>query len=199
MDNTKTQDKQTKLLTILELLNGVREKLYATYNLFVANVEQTKTIKEFIALKYEQLLDKRNEFVQLTSSNKPAKMRVAKLRKEASVLKDEHDAQVAMVGDGMADAEACRKTYKHEVALCCDTYKKLGAIETNSEDNAEQTVPASTEKGYKQQVKLIRRILDKIDEVKVSFKNVKADIKERVKLFNELFAQLEEQTLALSK
>ena len=42
-------------------------------------------------------------------------------------------------------------------------------------------------------------LVDKINEVKASFKNVKADIKERVKLFNELFDQLEEQTLALAK
>ena len=195
MEETKTQDKQTKLLTILELLNGVREKLYATYNLFVANVEQTKTIKEFSGLKYEQLLDIRNEFSQLFKSGKPAKMRVAKLRKDAVALKAEHDEQIALVGDGMEDAEACRKTYKHEVALCCDTYKKLSAIDEANEE----AIPLSTEKGYKQQVKLIRRILDKINEVKVSFKNVKADIKERVKLFNELFDQLEEQTLALAK
>lgn len=199
MDNTKTQDKQSKFLTLLELLNGCREKLYATYNLFVANVEQTKTIKEFSGLKYEQLLDIRNEFSQLFKSGKPAKMRVAKLRKDAATLKSEHDEQVAMVGSGMEDAEACRKTYKHEVALCCDTYKKLGAVETKTEENTEQAVPVAIEKGYKQQVKLIRRILDKIDEVKISFKNVKADIKERVKLFNELFDQLEEQTLAIAK
>ena len=108
-------------------------------------------------------------------------MRVAKLRKDATALKAEHDEQIAMVGDGMEDAEACRKTYKHEVALCCDTYKKLGAVEVKNESGTEKTVPTSIEKGYKQQVKLIRRILDKIDEVKASFKNVKADIKERVK------------------
>lgn len=193
MDNTKTQDKQTKLLTILELLNGVREKLYATYNLFVANVEQTKTINEFVGLKYEQLLDKRNEFVQLSSSNKPAKMRVAKLRKEATALKQEHDDQVAMVGDGMADAEACRKTYVYEAKLCSNAHNEVSVA------NPEEAVPASIEKGYKQQVKLIKRILEKISVAKVSFKELKEEIKERVKLFNELFDQLEEQTLALSK
>lgn len=190
MDNTKTQDKQTKLLTILELINGVREKLYATYNLFVTNVEQTKATKEFLGLKYEQLLDMRNEFVQISNSGKPAKMRISKLRKEASALKAEHDEQVATVGEGMADAEACRKTYKHEVALCCDTYKKLDAKEGTT---------ASIEKGYKQQVKLIRRILEKIDVAKITYKNVKEEIKERVKMFDELFAQLDKQTLSLAK
>lgn len=197
MDNTKTQDKQSKFLTLLELLNGCREKLYATYNLFVTNVEQTKTIKEFLGLKYEQLLDMRNEFVQLSNSNKPAKMRISKLRKDATALKTEHDEQVAMVGDGMADAEACRKTYKHEVALCCDTYKKLSVAKEGATE--EQKVGASIEKGYRQQVKLIKRILEKIDTVKLNFKDVKEQIKERVKLFNELFDQLNEQTLSLVK
>ena len=185
MDKTKTQE---KFLKLLELLNGCREKLYATYNLFVANLEQTKTTKTELGEKYEQLLDLRNEFVQLTTSGKPVKMRVSKLRKDATVLKDEYEEQVAGVGSGMADCESCRKTYKHEVALCCDTYNKLKTI----------GVDEAVAKGYKQQVKLIRRILEKIDTIKVGFKAEVAEIKERAKMFYELFDKINEDALALN-
>ena len=185
MDKTKTQE---KFLKLLELLNGCREKLYATYNLFVANLEQTKTTKTELGEKYEQLLDLRNEFVQLTTSGKPVKMRVSKLRKDSKVLKDEYEEQVAGVGGGMADCESCRKTYKHEVALCCDTYNKLKTIGADD----------AVSKGYKQQVKLIRRILEKIDTVKVGFKEIKEEIKERAKMFYDLFDKINEDALALN-
>lgn len=185
MDKTKTQE---KFLKLLELLNGCREKIYATYNLFVANLEQTKATKTELGEKYEQLLDLRNEFVQLTTSNKPAKTRITKVRKDAKVLKGEYDEQYAGVGKGMTDAESCRKTYKHEVVLCCDTYNKL---KVNGVDEA-------IAKGYKQQVKLIKRILEKIDTVKVGFKNLEEEIKERAKMFYELFDKINEDSLALN-
>ena len=171
MENTKAQEKYLK---ILELLNGCREKLFATYNLFVANLEQTKQIKSELGEKYEKLLDLREEYVQLTSSGKPAKMRIAKVRKDASELKTEHDSQVASVDTIMDDAKACRKSYKQEVVMCCDTYKQLK--EKLGED-------ARMEGGYKQQVKLVKRILEKIDNVKVGYKAVKEEIKEQAKMF----------------
>ncbi|MBQ7797923.1 MAG: hypothetical protein IJ371_02240 [Clostridia bacterium] len=185
MDKTKTQD---KFLKLLELLNGCREKLYATYNLFVSNVEQTKTTKAELGEKYEQLLDLRHEFVQLTSSSKPAKIRISKVRKDSQLLKAEYDNQFATVGGGMIDCESCRKTYKHEVALCCDTYNKLkvGGVE-------EHIV-----KGYKQQVKLIKRILEKIDTAKISFKALREEIKQQKQMFDELYNKINDQVLALN-
>lgn len=186
MDKTKTQD---KFLKLLELLNGCREKLYATYNLFVANLEQTKETKKELGEKYEQLLDLRSEIVQLMSSGKPVKTRVAKVRKDAQTLKNEHDEQLSTVGNGMADCESCRKTYKHEVALCCDTYNKLKVAVPDE----------SVSKGYKQQVKLIKRILEKIDTVKVSYKGVKEEIKQRAQMFVELFDKINEESLAFAK
>ena len=179
---------QEKFLKLLELLNGCREKLYATYNLFVANFEQTKSTKTELGEKYEQLLDLRNEFVQLTTSGKPAKMRISKLRKDASALKGEYEEQVAGVGSGMADCESCRKTYKHEVAICCDTYNKLKTI----------GVDEVVSKGYKQQIKLIRRILDKINTIKVGFKVEVEEIKQRARMFYDLFYKINEDALALN-
>ncbi len=181
----KTQD---KFLKLLELLNGCREKLYATYNLFVANLEQTKSDKAELGTKYEQLLDLRNEVVQLTTSGKPAKMRISKVRKDATALKGEYEEKYASVGAGMADAESCRKTYKHEVALCCDTFNKL-------KDNG---VEEHITKGYKQQVKLVKRILEKIDTVKVSYKAIKEEIKTQLKMFLDLFDKINEDAFALS-
>ncbi len=185
MDKAKAQEKYLK---ILELLNGCREKMFATYNLFVANLEQSKQVKTELAVKYEQLLDLRSEYMQLIASDKPAKMRIGKIRNSAAALKSEHDEQVNSVDGIMDDANACRKSYKQEVVMCCDTYKQLKT--KLGED-------ASVEKGYRQQVKLIKRILEKIDTIKVGFKSVKEEIKEQAKMFLELFNKVYEGELVL--
>lgn len=185
MDKTKTQD---KFLKLLELLNGCREKLYATYNLFVTNLEQTKGIKAELGVKYEQLLDLHHELIEVGSSNKPAKTRIAKIRKNMQELKGEYDEQVLSVGSGMANCESCRKTYKHEVALCCDTYNKLKVY------GVEEVVV----KGYRQQVKLIKRILEKIDLIKANFKGVKEEIKELATMFYDLYDKINAQSFELA-
>ena len=183
----KTQG-QEKYLKILELLNGCREKLFATYNLFVANLETAKQTKTELGEMYEQLLDLRGEYVQLTTSGKPAKMRVNKVRKDAETLKAEHDEKVSGVDTIMDDANACRKAYKQEVIMCCDTYKKL----------KEKGIEGSQDKGYKQQVKLVKRILEKIDTVKVSYKGVKEEIKLQAQMFLELFNKINTDELVLN-
>jgi len=180
---------QEKFLKVLELLNGCREKLMATYDLFVANLEQTKAVKVELGEKYEQLLDLRSEYIQLTTSGKPAKMRVAKVRKDAAVLKTEHDEKVESVDTIMDDAKACRKTYKEETVMCCDAYKQLKS--KLGED-------ARMEGGYKQQVKLVKRILEKIENVKTEFKSVKEEIKLQAKMFLELFNKINEDELVLN-
>lgn len=176
----KTQD---KFLKLLDLLNGCREKLYATYNLFVSNLEQSKSVKTELGLKYEQLLDLHSDFVQLSNSSKPAKTRIATIKRDSQQLKAEYDAQYNGIGDGMVSAEKCRKTYKHEVSLCCQTYGKLKEVGDAS----------MIEKGYKQQVRLIRRILDKMEQIKVNFKGLKEEIKQQKQMFDELYGRFNNQ------
>ena len=186
MEKTKAQE---KFLKVLELLNNCREKLFATYDLFVANLEQTKQIKVELGEKYEQLLDLREEYVQLTTSGKPAKMRIAKVRKEATELKQEHDVQVTSVDTIMDDAKSCRNTYKSEIVMCCETYKQL-KLKLGEDERSE--------KGYKQQVKLVKRILEKIDTVRTEFKGVKEEIKLQAQMFLELYNKINENELVLN-
>lgn len=186
MENTKAQE---KFLKILELLNGCREKLFATYDLFVSNLKIAKQIKLEQGEKYEQLLDLKGEYIQLISSNKPAKMRITKIRKDAKDLKEQHDEQVNSVDTIMDDAKACRKAYKSEIVMCCDAHKQLE--EKFGKDEA-------MGKGYRQQVKLVKRILEKIDTVKNSFNGVREEIKEQAKMFLELFNKIYEGELVLN-
>ncbi len=174
---------QEKFLKLLDLLNGCREKLYATYNLFVANLEQTKQTKLELGEKYEQLLDIKNDF----AAAKPTKTRANKLKRDSLALKQEYDTQFNSVGEGMADCEMCRKTYKHEVALCCDTYNKL----------KENNDSSSVVKGYRSQIKIIKRILEKMESIKTNYKGIRQEIIRHKAMFDDLYNKLNEQALEL--
>ncbi len=180
----KTQEKFFKLL---KLLDDCRNKLRATYNLFMSCLEQTKEIKADLGSKYEQMLDYRDEIVMLAASKKPAKTKLSKLATESNKLKSGYEEQVELVGHIMDDCESCRKTYKHEVSLCCQTYNVL----------KHEGLAASIVKGYKQQVKLIRAILDKIDDIKDNYKQLKVDIKQEKELFDKLYVDINKKIIEI--
>ena len=186
MEKTQGQEKYFK---VLELLNGCREKLFATYNLFVANLRQTKQIKTELGKIYEQLLDLRGEYVQLTSSAKPAKMRINKLCNDVNALKGAHDEKVDTANNIMNDANACCNSYKKETSMCCKAFKQLMEKLGNAE---------VVKKGYLQQVKLVKRVLEKIDSVKVGYNGVKEEIKLQAQMFLELFEKINQKELVLN-
>ena len=168
---------QEKFLKLLKLLDDCRNKLHATYNLFMSCLGQTKEIKMQLGCKYEQMIDYRDEIAIMLSSNKQAKFRTGKISTDSERLKKEYEEQIDFVEHIMDDCESCRKEYKHEVNLCCQTYNLL-----KNDD-----VSASIVKGYKQQVKLIRAILDKIENIKNDYNQLKNDIKQEKQMFDKLY------------
>ena len=178
----KTQEKFFKLL---KLLDDCRNKLRATYNLFISCLDQTKSIKAELGGMYEQMLDYRDEVAQIEALKKPAKTKLTKLANESNKLKATYEEQFEVVGHCMDDCESCRKTYKHEVSLCCQTYNKLKG----------EGISASIIKGYKQQVKLIRAILDRIDDIKDNYKALKEEIKQEKVMFDKLYTDINKKII----
>lgn len=174
---------QEKFFKLLKLLDDCRNKLRATYNLFISCLEQTKSIKVEVGSLYTQLLDCQDEVLQLQSSKKPVKTRLTKCVNAINELKTHYEELINQVDHCMDDCENCRKTYKHEVNLCCQTYKALKY----------DGISASIIKGYKQQVKLIRAILNKIDEIKGHYKNLKMEIKQEKEIFMQTYKSIEEK------
>lgn len=180
--------KQEKFFKLLKLLDDSRQKLYATYNLFVSCLAQSKQQRGELGLMYEQMLAYLDELSMLEQSGKKvANARLSKYSKDVELLKASYAEQVEHINSIMDDCERCRKTYKGEVALCCKTYKMLKP----------ENVSSSIQKGYRQQVKLTRAILDKTDEVKASYKKIKQEVKEEQVLFDKLASNITDKILRL--
>jgi len=180
----KTQEKFFKLL---KLLDDCRNKLRATYNLFISCLEQTKSIKAELGGMYEQMLDYKDELAQIEASKKPAKTKLSRLATDCNKLHTSYEEQLEVVSHCMDDCESCRKTYKHEVSLCCQTYNVL----------KHEGIASSIVKGYKQQVKLIRAILDKIDDIKDNYKALKAEIKQEKQMFDKLYDDINKKIIEI--
>lgn len=180
--------KQEKFFTLLKLLDDCRQKLYATYNLFVSCLAQTKQKRCELGEMYEQMLAYRDDLAMFEKSGKKiSKAKLTKYSNDADDLKKSYAELVEQISHIMDDCERCRKTYKGEVALCCKTYKMLKPDD----------MPSTIHKGYRQQVKLTRAILDKTEEVKQAYKNVKEEVKAEYVLFNQLVASINEKITKL--
>lgn len=176
--------KQEKFFKLLKLLDDCRQKLYATYNLFVSCLAQSKQQRGELGAMYEQLLAYNDELALLEKSGKKvSKVKLNKYATEVEALTTAYAEQVKHINSIMDDCERCRKTYKGEIALCCKTYKMLKPDDVSS----------SIQKGYRQQVKLSKAILSKTDEVKASYKKVKEDVKAEQILFNKLASNITEK------
>ena len=174
---------QEKFLKVLKFLGDCREKLHATYNLYVARLTECKEdIREELHELYSQLLDLRE---QLLSANKLGKYRQNSLLASADELHKGRSKLENRVDTCMDDCDTCKKSYAHEATLCCDTYKKL-----NGDVN---------DKGYRQQVKLVRAILDKIKVVKAEYELVKKERKSECSVFDEVYNSIKKTYNNISK
>lgn len=151
---------QNKYLTILKLMGDCRSKLYATYNLFVTKLKEAKISRTELHELYEQLLVYRDEMAKASAG------RIKSIQKDCEKINEKHHTVVNRISNAMQEPEVCRKAYKGDVKLCCDTYKTLKEEKT-----------ADINKGYRSQVKLIRAILDKIDKIKDKYNEFVADVK----------------------
>ena len=147
-----------------------------------------ETSRVELSAYYEQMIDFKNDLNSLTNllANVKKAERVETYNKNKSKIK-RIDLEANLVNDNFKnnckkyriDLQECgslKTEYKHTVSELCKEFKSL------VDENTDVTII----KGYKQQVKIIKAILDRI-EVLIADYNVK---KNKVEQDNEKFAEL---------
>lgn len=167
METKETSTQEKKLLAVLELLNTCREKLKALCNLFNTQVLNAKNDSQNMSSCLDAVMDQHNDLKgvasvlpkkargereKLVKASKPI---VKNAQKSLEELKKEFKDNYATFKVALDEAMKLRATYKAEVVSCCDAFKKfLGEKTVTGTDKLQ--------KGYRQQVKMIKAILDKI-------------------------------------
>lgn len=168
METKETLNSQEKkLYAVLELLNTCREKIKALFYLFNTQVLNANADSQELSSCLDAMIEKHNDLKGIASvlpkTQKADREKVAKASKpivkntQNSVgdLKKSFAEHYASFKGALNDAMTLRATYKAEVVSCCDAFKKF--LASKSVEGSEKIV-----KGYRQQVKLIKAVLDKI-------------------------------------
>ena len=186
-----------RLNQILKELNDNRSKLSALFSLYNASLIAAEENRTSLMSYIEQMVDFKSDLNELTSqisAFKKADRETAIKRNKSKIVQMGKDARDANNGFSencnqykiaLQECGSLKTEYKHEVSELCKEFKSIVAENPGT--------PALTIKGYKQQVKIIRAILDRIEALIADY-NIK---KNKVELDSERFNQLYESVNSL--
>jgi len=184
-----------RILMIIKELNDNRSKLSALYSLYNSSLLVAETSRAELSNYYEQMIDLKNDINSITAMIAGAKKaeRISAFNKNKSKIKH-LGSEIKLVNDyfvnscnkyriALKECGSLKSEYKHVVSELCKEFKSL------VDDNTDVSII----KGYKQQVKIIKAILEKI-EMLIADYNVK---KNKVEDDNEKFGALYSSASAL--
>ena len=186
-----------RLNQILKELNDNRSKLSALFSLYNSSLIMAEDSRTNLMTYYEQMIDFKNDLSTLSTSLantkkeerqatlKKNKSKITKLDKDASEANENFETSCSNYKIALQECGSLKTEYKHAVSELCKEFKSLL--------NENKDVPFVVVKGYKQQVKIIRAILDKIEALVADY-NVKRN---KVELDSENFKQLYESVNSL--
>lgn len=179
---------ENKQLEIIKQLNDNRSKLSALYSLYNSSLLVAEESRIELSGLYEQMIDFKNDLNSLTSfiaSVKKAdrasaynknRSRIKNISLEVNLVNNNFNSNCKKYSTALKECAGLKSEYKHDVSILCKEFKSTVS------DDTDLTII----KGYKQQVKLIKTILDKIEQL-ISDYNIKRN---KVEDDNEKFGQL---------
>ena len=177
-----------RLNEIIKQLNDNRSKLSALYSLYNSSLLVAENERAELGIYYEQMIDFKNEVntiateIAMAKKNERAEMltrnrsKIKRLNSEVNQASLNFESSTKKYRIALKDCGSLKTEYKHIVSDLCKEFKSLVSEETES----------IVIKGYKQQVKIIKAILEKI-ELLISDYNVK---KNKVEEDNSRFTAL---------
>lgn len=179
----------SNLLFIIRQLNDNRSKLSALYSLYSSSLVVAENERAELSAYYEQMIDLRNDVNSLSAMISSAKKseRTAAYNKNKSKIKNlgnEINLVHTYFNDGcnkykiaLQECGALKSEYKHTVSELCKEFKASVTKRTDP----------TLIKGYKQQVKIIKAILEKIDVLVADYNEKKTKVEDDNAKFSKLY------------
>lgn len=166
---------ENKLFDIIKQLNDNRSKLSALFSLYNSSMLVAETNRLELSNYYEQMIDLKNDVNSLSnminnlkkksereSAYNKNKSKIKTLSNEINLVNSSFNDNCNKFKIALKECGTLKSEYKHTVSELCKEFKSL----------VDENTDATIIKGYKQQVKVIKAILEKI-EFLVSDYNVK--------------------------
>lgn len=177
------------LTDIIQKLNDNRSKLSALFSLYNSSLLSAEDNRVVLSSYYDQMIDFKNDLSMISNSIYTAKKdeRESVFLKNQSKIKRLH-IDVKDLGDNfnrscvnyrvaLKDCGSLKTEYKHEISKLCKEFKAVVS---------ESTSPYVI-KGYKQQIRIIKAILDRIEQLICDYNIKRNKVEEDNTRFGELY------------
>lgn len=178
-----------KLLEIIKALNDNRSKLSALYSLYNSSLIVAEDNRQTLGTYFEQIIDFKNEANMISNSIFNAKKterdavisknmsKIKRINNEINEVNENFKSSCKKYKLALQECGSLKTEYKHAVSELCKEFK--ACIDDNTD--------AIIIKGYKQQIKIIKAILEKIELLICDYNIKKNKVDEDNVKFDELF------------
>lgn len=186
---------------IIIKLNDNRSKLSALFSLYNSSLLDAEEGRAVLSEYYEQMIDFKNDLNTLSTliGNTKKSERSELINKNKSKMQSMHN-EIGNVTNGfnstckkyrlaLSDCGSLKTEYKHEVSELCKKFKSM----------VDENTPAIVIKGYKQQVRIIKAIFEKIEALISDYNVKKNKVEEDSERFNSLVETVNSMMEQLSK
>ena len=183
---------ENKLLNIIRELNDNRSKLSALFSLYNTSLVVAETNRAELMNYYEQMIDLKNDVNSLSimiSNVKKAervslynknRMKIKSLGNEINLVNNSFQDGCKKYKIALKECGGLKSEYKHTISELCKEFKSL----------VDENTDTSIIKGYKQQVKVIKAILEKIEMLIADYNVKKNKIEDDSAKFTELYSSV---------
>ena len=174
---------------ILKGLTATMHKMLSLYDLYNSCLVSAESERGNISTYFDQLVDCKNDLHAITAdlsilkkserveAFSRYKSKIARIDREVDNAHKEFNSSCKTYDNALSACGSLKTEYKHEYKTLKDSFKAIH----------DENTPRDAIKGYNQQVKRIRAILDKIEEL-VSDYNVKRNkMKQDSQRFNTMY------------
>lgn len=179
-------------LNIIKQLGDNRSKLSALFSLYNTNLLMAEQNRGELSIYYEQMIDFKNDLSNITTQIAKAskdtreqeanknKAKVNRIDKESVKVKNNFSELTVKYRSALQECGSLKTEYKHNISELCKQFKSCIDADT----------PETIIKGYKNQVKVLKLILDKIEQLVADYNVKRNKVEKDSDSFNELYSSV---------
>lgn len=185
-------ENRQRQLEIIKSLNDNRSKVSALYSLYNSSILTAEEDRTNIISLYEQMIDIKNSMNEISNriynvrkderaeeynKNKTA---IKKMKTDATTVSDEFSSSCKKYRLALQDCGSLKAEYKHDISELCKEFKAI----------VDENTDAIVIKGYKQQIRIIKAILEKIEALISDYNIKKNKLEGDSERFGEIYSSI---------
>ncbi len=179
-------------IDIIKQLGDNRSKLSALFSLYNTSLITAEASRGELTVYYEQMIDFKNDLSNIASTIVKAgkserevevsknQNKISRIEKESNKIRKDFADLTNKYRNALQECGSLKTEYKHEICELCKEFKS----------NLGEDTPQSVVKSYKQQVKVLKSILDRIEQLVADYNIKRNKVEKDNESFNELYSNV---------